>query len=144
MISEVVRDLVTKVSSVASLENSTGAALGGKGTDPGLVKLPLPAAWVMYAKDDVDEEPFGHGRGPGSVPGREVVLATCSVLIYVPYTTQDNLLDVQFPLIESVITTIRGTKGPSGHKWRYMGQKLALVYPDRLAYEQHYTLTAMV
>lgn len=145
MISENVADLIAKIQTLPQLASSSGLAIGGKGTDPGLLKIPLPAAWIMYSKDDVDEAPFGQGGAqPGLVPAQEVVLATCSVLIYLPYTDQDDLLNVQLPLLESVITAIRGKIAPSGHRWRYVGQKLALVYPDRIAYEQHYTLTAML
>ncbi len=145
MIVENLQDLVSKVRSVEALSSSSGLALGGKGTDPGLVKIPLPAAWIMYAKDDVDEEPFGHSsHPPGMVPSFETLLITCSILIYVPYISEEDLLTTQFPLLESVPLAIRGTEAPSGHRWRYLGQKLALVYPDRLAYEQHYTLTAVM
>jgi len=144
MISENVSDLIAKITSLPEFENSAGLALGGKGTDPGLVKVNLPAAWVMYSKDDVDEEPFGHNSHPGMVPSLQVSLVTCSILIYLQYTTQEDLLAVQFPLLERVILSIRGSTAPSGHRWRYLGQKLALVYPDRIAYEQHYTLTAML
>jgi hypothetical protein len=68
------------------------------------------------------------------------------VVIYVPYVSQDDLLTVQFPLLESVIAAVRdnGSEATSGNRWRYIGQKLAMVYPDRLAYEQHYTLDAFM
>lgn len=146
MIAENLLDLITKVTSIEALATSSGLALGGKGSDPGLQKLPLPAAWIMYAKDDVDEDPIGHGNAhsPGMVPAVQALSVLISILIYIPYTTQDDLLNVQLPLLETVIKTIRGTDAPSGHRWRYLGQKLALVYPDRIAYEQHYTLTAVM
>ena len=145
MIAENAADLVAKVTSVPALTSSAGLAVGGKGSDPGLLKIPLPAAWVMYTKDDVDEAPFGHGGSqPGMVPSQQVVMLTCSVLIYLPYASQADLLETQLPLLEAVVNAVRGTLAPSGHRWRYLGQKLALVYPDRIAYEQHYTLTAMI
>lgn len=136
-------DLVARVTSVPELTNSAGLAVGGRGNDPGLIKIPLPAAWVMFGKDMNEEDVPGsspHG-GFNMVGASTTVLATYSVLIYVPYLSQDDLLNVQFPLLLSVIRAIRGQEAPSGHRWRYTGQKLALVYPDRLAYEQHYTLT---
>jgi hypothetical protein len=146
MITENLTHLVSLVTSVPSLSASAGLAVGGKGSDPGMIKIPLPAAWVMYTKDDVDEPPYGKTNSdqPGIVGAVQAVLATCSVLIYLPYSTQDDLLTVQFPLLESVIKAVHGKEAPSYHRWRYIGQKLALVYPDRIAYEQHYTLSAML
>lgn len=145
MISENLEDFVDKVKSVPVLASSAGLAIGGKATDPGLLKIPLPAAWIMYTSDNPDEPPYGRGgEQPGMVPAVEVLLATVSVLVYLPYTTQDDLLQNQFPVLESVVKAIRGTTAPSGHRWRYIGQRLAFVYPDRIAYEQHYTLTAIM
>jgi hypothetical protein len=145
MISECVADFIAKLTSVPELANSSGLTLGGKGTDPGLKTVPLPAAWVMYATDTVDEEPFGHSsHQPGMNPSGEVMLLAVHSLIYLPYATQEDMLTIQLPLLETVIRSIRGTEAPSGHRWRYLGQKLAVVLPDRIAYEQHYTLTAFI
>lgn len=143
MIAENLQDLISKVVSVPAFTASASLVLGGKGTDPGMLKVPLPAAWIMYSKDDADEPPFGHSSsGHGMVPATQVLLMTCSILIYLEYTTQSDMLSVQLPLLESIALAIKGTEAPSGHRWRYLGQKLAVVYPDRIAYEQHYTLTA--
>jgi hypothetical protein len=148
MISENAADLVARVTSVPALTASAGFALGGRGSDPGLVKIPLPAAWIMFGKDQVDEAPYGTSQtgGGGLVPTGENIQQIFSVVIYVPYLSQDDLLNVQFPLLEAVITAVRGNgePAPSGNRWRYIGQKLAMVYPDRLAYEQHYTLDAFM
>jgi hypothetical protein len=145
MIADIAADLVERVTSVPALANSSGLAIGGRGADPALTKIPLPAAWIMFGKDQVDESPYGSsqsgGRG-GLIPNGENIQLVFSVVIYVPYVSQDDLLTVQLPLLESVIAAVRdsGRAAPSGHRWRYIGQKLAMVYPDRLAYEQHYTI----
>lgn len=145
MIAENVGDFIAKLVTVPALANSSGLALGGKGVDAGLRQVALPCAWVMYAKDDADEEPFGSGgHQPGLVASPGVMKVTISILIYLPYSDQVDLLTIQFPLLETVVKAIHGTRAPSGHRWRYLGQKLALVYPDRIAYEQHYTLTALM
>ncbi|MGZ3325701.1 MAG: hypothetical protein ACXU85_00990 [Xanthobacteraceae bacterium] len=148
-ISENAEDLVARVTSVPALATSAGLALGGRGADPALTKIPLPAAWIMFGKDQVDESPYGtsqSGMRGGLTPNGENVQQVFSVVIYVPYVSQDDLLTVQFPLLESVIAAVRGDgkPAPSGNRWRYTGQKLAMVYPDRLAYEQHYTLDAFM
>lgn len=149
MIAENAADLVARVTSVPALANSAGLALGGRGADPALTKIPLPAAWIMFGKDQVDESPYGSSQsgGRGSlIPNGENIQQVFSVVIYVPYLSQDDLLTVQFPLLESVVAAVRGNgqAAPSGNRWRYIGQKLAMVYPDRLAYEQHYTLDAFM
>ena len=135
MISACALDLIARVTSIAAFTNSASFTLGGHGVDPVLVKIPLPAAWLLYRGDGQDED-----AREAIVPGVEVMLSAWSVILYVPYADQTDFLTVQFPLMESVITTIRGKTAPSGHRWRYTGQKLVNVLPDRIAYEQRYTL----
>lgn len=145
MIPELAQDLVTRVASIPALAASTGLALGGRGADPTLTQLPPPAAWVIYRGDTPDEPPYGNAHGgPALVPGVQIMLQAFAVIVYLPYTDQADLIDVQFPLLESVIQAIRGQDSPSGHRWRYVGQKLSLVYNDRIAYEQRYTADAVL
>jgi hypothetical protein len=145
MIADIAEDLVERVTSVAGFEGRAGLAIGGRGADPAMTKIPLPAAWIMFGKDQVDESPYGSSQSGGCgglIPNGENIQLVFSVVIYVPYLSQDDLLTAQFPLLESVIKAVRGDglAAPSGNRWRYIGQKLAMVYPDRLAYEQHYTI----
>lgn len=138
MIAENAQHLLSMVQSVPLLAQKSGFAVGGQAPDPGLSKIPLPAAWVILSGDkcgDDDEK---------MRPAIEVVTLTFVVMLYVPYLGQSDLLANQFPLLEQVIQAVRGQKAPSGHRWRYMGQQLALVNADKLAYEQRYTLTATI
>ena len=146
MIAENAADLVARVKSIPALTNSAGLAIGGKAGDPSLLKIPPPVAWILFGGDQADEEPYtaSSRTGPGMVPSVEVVLAIFRVLVYVPYINDDDLLTNQYPLLESVIRAIRGQQAPSGHRWRYLGQKLTLVYTDRLAYEQRYSLDMVI
>jgi hypothetical protein len=149
MISENAADLVARVASVAGFEGRVGLAIGGRGADPAMTKIQLPAAWVLFGKDQVDESPYGSsqsGSRGGLIPNGENIQQVFSVVIYVPYLSQDDLLGNQFPLLESVIAAVRdnGREAPSGNRWRYIGQKLAEVKPERLGYEQHYTLDAFM
>jgi hypothetical protein len=151
VITECAADLLARVRTVPALAGAnTGLAIGGKALDPGLLKKAPPFAWVLYA----GEAPYTSAAqgGAGLIPNQEEMLTTWRVVVYVPYTTDDDLLNTQYPLLESValavkstITTgpIGGTESPNGYRWRYVGQKLALVYADRLGYEQHYTLQAV-
>lgn len=154
MIAECAADLLARVQGVSALAERSSISLGGHSIDPGLLKIPLPAAWVMYGGDQPDEAPYGtSGQGGyGLVPAAQVMLSNWRVVVYVAYTSDADLLTNQFPLLEAVAkavkTAVTDPSGdivaPSGHRWRYTGQKLALVYNDRLAYEQHYTLDMVI
>ena len=138
------RDLLARIRTIPELENSCGMTVGGRADDPGMTNVPLPAAWIMHARDDVIEDPKGaDDSGSALVPVVESVQYSTSVLIYVPYTTEAELLDLWFPLLNSVKRAIHAKPAPNGSRWRYMGQKLAIVHPKRLAYEQHYSLTVL-
>jgi len=144
MISEISTDLLNKVRSVPSLASSTSFAIGGKAEDPSLKSIPLPACRLILMSIFADEDPHttGSSRGPGIVPKTQVVLFDLRALVIVPYLTDSDILNVQFPLLEAVMTTVKGTPAPSGHRWRFLGQKLSFVYPDRMGYEQRFTLDA--
>ena len=148
MIAEDAADLVARIVTVPALAATTGITLGGKGADPGLINIPLPACWVTFSHHQVDENPYGpSSRGaPGSVPQVENTLATFAAVIFVPYIDDNDMLTVQFPLLEAVIKAVKANMGqaPSGNRWRFVGQKLSLVQPTRLGYEQHYTLRMMI
>lgn len=130
------QDLYTKLATVSALANSAGFAVGGKQSDPALTKIPLPAAWVLLGNDKpMDDE-------TGLVPATQVLLVEYLVLVYVPYTSQSDLIGTQFPLLRSARTSIHATTAPNGYRWKYMGQKLVLVNPDRLCFEQRYAIRA--
>ena len=146
MIAENAADLLARVKSIEALTNAAGLAIGGRAGDPSLLKIPPPAAWILFGGDQADEEPHTAGArgGPGMVPSVQIIMAIFRVLVYVAYVDDNDLLTNQYPLLESVIRAIRGQPAPSGHRWRYLGQKLTLVYNDRLAYEQRYTLDMVI
>lgn len=156
MITECAADLLARVRNVPALAGvNSGLSIGGKAQDPQLLKKTPPFAWVLYGGEQPGEAPYGSSSqgGSGIVPSQEEMLSNWRVVVYVPYTTDDDLLTVQFPLLESIplavktsITTgpMGGIESPSGYRWRYVGQKLALVYADRLGYEQHYTLQLVI
>lgn len=144
MIAECAADLLAKVRTVSALASAASLSIGGRSADPGLIKIPLPAAWVTLGKDASDERDFEHGPASGFIPEAPLMIATFPVTIFVPYIDDADLLTVQFPLLESVVKAVHATESPSGYRWRYAGQRIALVYPDRLAYEQRYTLNYVI
>jgi hypothetical protein len=141
LIAECSADLSTKVKTVPALTNSAALTLGGKGNDPGLLKVPLPAAWISFRSDQVDEQDYTHGPHSGLIGPSQTQMGTWTVVVFIPYQTDDDLIGTQFPLLEAVVSAVHGTEAPSGYRWRFIGQRIALVYPDRLAYEQRFTLT---
>lgn len=146
MISEVANDLLAKIRSVPALASSTSYAIGGKATDPALKEIPLPACRLLFIAVTPDEDPrtIGSGRGGNIVPKSEVVLCDFRALVLVPYGDDADILNVQFPLLEAVAEAVKATPAPSGHRWRYFGLKLSFVFPDRLGYEQRFTLDAVL
>jgi len=127
-------DLYTKLATVAALANSAGFGVGGRPADPALTKIPLPAAWVLLGGDDpTDTE-------GGMVPAMQVLLVEYFVMLYVPYVSQDDLINVQFPLLRAARTAIHATDAPNGGRWLYQGQRLAGTNPDRLCYRQRYAI----
>jgi hypothetical protein len=145
MISEIANDLLTRVRTISDLSGTTSFAIGGKAADPSLKEISLPACRLILIQDYVDEDPMTRSShlGPEVVPKVQQILFTFSALVIVPYEDDISILNTQFPLLESVITTVHGeapTPLGGAHRWRYIGQKLSFVYPDRLGYEQRYTV----
>lgn len=141
MIAGLAADIVAKVKTVTALAASTALSIGGRTNDPGLLKIPLPAAWVVLKADGTDEANLSHGPNSGLIPPSQEMMATYAVTLFIPYISDADLLATQFPLLEAVVKAVHATDAPSGYRWRYVGQKIALVYPDRLAYEQRYTVS---
>lgn len=146
MIAEIAADLVARVKSVPALAASASLSLGGHGTDPALLKIPLPAAWVRYEGDSVDEAPYSTSSGGGMaiIPESQLMLCMASVIIYLPYISEADMIDNQYPLLEEVIHAVHAQEAPSFYRWRYFGQKIALVANDRMAFQQRYTLEMVI
>ena len=145
MIAECAADILAKVKTVPEFTTATGVmvglSIGGRSNDPGMLKIPLPAAWVSLKSDQTDEQEYTHGPSSGFIPNPQMMMATYAVMVFVPYVDDDDLLANQYPLLEAVASAVHATESPAGLRWRYIGQRIALVYPDRLAYEQRYTLS---
>jgi hypothetical protein len=137
MLAELATDLLEKVRTVTALADSVALTIGGKANDPDLTKIPLPAAWVVLRKEGKDTTPYDHTDSSGVVD-ELTIAAIWTVTVMVPYTNDEDMLGVQFPLLESVRKAIHKTESPSGFRWSYMNQRIALVYTNRLAYEQTY------
>jgi hypothetical protein len=142
MLAELAADLLEKVRSVEALADSTALTIGGKAKDPDLTKIPLPAAWVVMRKEGKDVTPYERTDMSGVVD--EYMLGGIwTVTVMVPYLSDEDLLTTQYPLLESVRKAVHkepvAIEAADGSmRWAYMGMRIALVYTDRLAYEQTY------
>jgi hypothetical protein len=146
MIAECTQDLYTKLAAVqvgtaTPLAQSVGLTVGGQGADPGMVQIPLPAAWILPASG-VNQTPENLLTIP---PRTQLQLSTYVVMLHLPYTNQGGLLTNEYPLLEAVQQTINGTTAPGGSRWWCKGYKLEAINKDRLIYEvQFITYQAIV
>ena len=138
MIAEHAADLLAKIRTVTALASATSMTIGGRSSDPGMVKIPLPACWLTFARDDNDVQSYERGE-PSGLVGPCTVLGTYALTVMLPYVSEDDLLTVQFPTLEAIVNAVHGTAAPGGFQWRFLRQVISNVYPDRLAYEQRYT-----
>jgi hypothetical protein len=135
-------DLAARVRTVPALTGSAAFALGGHAADPGLKDIALPAAWIGLIGEQVEEAPFSPATPAGGIVSyMQVMLSTFSVIVIVDYSQEASLLGTQFPLMIDVMKAVHGQQSPSGHRWRYFGSKLAFTLPDRIGYDQRYTVT---
>ncbi|MHB1266289.1 MAG: hypothetical protein ACYCY2_01655 [Acidithiobacillus ferriphilus] len=128
------QDIFTKVSAIPALSASTGLTVGGQEPDPGLTKIPLPAAWVLFS----DATNQNTGQLENLPPRLSNVLLQQTIMLHLPYKSQSDLITVQLPLLEAVINEIQGTtigtSGVASQRWNFHSAKLAALNPDRLIY----------
>jgi hypothetical protein len=130
MIAECAQDLFTKIQAITSLAASTGLAAGGKAPDPGMANVTLPAAWIM-----ADEGETTLPNSDGQVKRQLSALLGFSVMLYVPYLSQSDLITNQLPLLQKVIHDVHGTDAPTGERWQFKRYKLRVANTDRLGYQ---------
>lgn len=125
-----VLDIYTKIQTLPALASSTGLTLGGKEPDPGMTKIPLPAAWVLI--------PAADNMNIGDLENRPPSLANVrlqqSIFLHLPYISQTDLLANQVPLLESVVATVQGTSvgTAGGPRWNLHSFKMAAINTDRI------------
>lgn len=129
MISELVADVVTKLNGVAQLSGKVGAALGGKQADPSMMKVPLPASWVIF-KGSRAADPHTAVN-----PSIQSLTGFVSAFVVIGYKDQDGLLDNEYPLLDECISAVRGSESPYYTRWRFENMDCVAINPDRLIYE---------
>jgi hypothetical protein len=125
------QDVFTKISALPALAQSTGLTVGGQEADPGLTKIPLPAAWVLFTGANNQNTGILENRPPTL----SNVLIEQTVMLHLPYESQSDLIAVQLPLMEAVINAIQGTPIGSAdvasQRWNFNSTKLVGLNPDR-------------
>jgi hypothetical protein len=135
--------LYTLLTSVSELTDSTGMSVSGTLPDPTAQDGPLPGAWLVYG-----------GRNPIDKPKNGVVAqgTMCQnlfvVMIYLDYSLgQDNLINVQLPILEKVVHAIAGqeiTGLGGGFRFSFEGERLASINPKRLSYEMRFSIVSSI
>jgi len=129
MIAECAKDLYDKVQAISALAASAGLAVGGKEGDPGMTKIPLPAAWIL-AHNGVTTLPPTDGQVKQKTTAQLVYV----VMLHVAYISQSDLINNQLPLLQAIINKVHGTDSPTGERWAFKDYLLTLVNTDRLGY----------
>lgn len=129
------QDIVAKVNSVAEFDGRVGLAVGGKQHDPTNQQITMPAAWVIYTGDDLIA---------GSQMNPQVQNYTCNfvVKILVNYADETSLSTVELPLLHKVAKVVQGSEPTNypGFVWSYDGQGLESLDPDRMVWQQQYSI----
>jgi len=129
----VTQDLVDTVKAVASFSNRVGLAVGGQEIDPINRDLTRPAAWVIYIGDD-----FVSGNTMN--PCNTLIKLNFIVKILIDYDSEANLISTHLPLLHEVAQAVQGGEPAPGSKWLYEGQGLEALEPDRMVWNQQYSI----
>ena len=139
MIAQAINELFGYVKSVRGLV-SVGLVVGGKAPDPGLTKVPLPAAWLIHEGGKNTQDVVRP-----NLPVNATIQLHYAVMVYVPYTSQSDLIGTQYPLLEALIAGVHGqTSNVTGQRWYYAKHRLVLLNPDRLGFHVSFILDAAV
>lgn len=132
MIGSIASDLVTQIKTVSALGNRVGLVVGGTEIDPINRNITLPAVWVIFVGDEaVSDTQFNKSQS---------IKLNFVVKVLMDYSNESDLVDTQFTLLEDVIKAVRGGIPSVGAKnWRYNGQTLDEMTPERLVWDQSYS-----
>lgn len=138
MIGTLATDLLTKLKTITEFGTTTprvGLTIGGKTLDPIMENITKPACWVVFTGDANTNQ----DRLPNAC--NKTLSYSFVVKIVIDYKTDNDMINVQFPVLEDVVSTIHGTK-VSGRSdmWRYIGQALEEITDKRVVFNQTYTI----
>lgn len=130
-ISTAATDLITKVKTVAALNQRVGITSGGSKNDPEMIQAPRPSAWIVFTGDV--------NTSPGQPACEASLQLTFIVKVLLDYKNDTDILTNQLPILSQIQKTVHGSTAPNGMKWQYNGQSIEEM-TDRLVYAQQYSL----
>ena len=136
MISDLVKDLINKISTVTALGGRVGAVVGGTETDPTMSEAPVPFAWVVFGGDT----PMNDSEGGQAYRRVKYNFTVVSAIGY--GVTEQDMFDNCIPVLESIQNAVSGTQGDNKYVdlWKYEGQELQAVFPTRLVYHINFSI----
>lgn len=129
------QDLYEKLNALPILAGKVGLTTGGKKQDPAMSTLPLPGAWAVLTSLMVV------GPKLPIAPKTQAMQCGFSVMLFIAYGTQADLVNNQYPIISKVIAAVSGQEAPTGVRWAFEDMKAILINPDRLGYELRFSIT---
>jgi hypothetical protein len=134
MIDQLSVELFNNISSITELNGRIGYVLGGKEDDPDLKNIPIPSAWVLFSGEEPSE------NKPSVIPKSLFLNTHFSVLVYIPYNDQTDLINNQYILLEKIKKSVHGKNSVSGHRWYYEGSILRMIHFDRQGFELRFSI----
>lgn len=138
MIGTICSEVYDLVRAIPALASSTGLVVGGKEPDPGMVKIPLPAAWILPFRGENRQD-----KNDPLPPSTAMVEHMVMVVLLVPYATQPELIASYYPLVDAVIAAVHGQQLAGGQRAFWRDYELKLVNPDRLGFHILFDVPAL-
>lgn len=136
-VNTIAQSLVDRIKTVAAYEGKVGFMIGGSATNDRFSRdLPPPSAWVVYVGDQLDEEPDMYSC-------QQKIRLNFDVRIVVGITSEDDIINVQLPLLHETVEAVLGQEPIPGGHWSYDGQGL-ITMDSRLVWSQRYSITTML
>lgn len=136
MIGIAAQDLVTKLKAIPGAPFGTparvGLALGASKYDPNMEKIQVPNVWVVFI-NDVNNQP--------TIKCTPTIELNFIVKIQLSYTTEQDLIVSQLPILEKTIKAVHGQPSPNGFYWIYRGSQLDTIQAGKAVFDQQYSLT---
>ena len=134
------QDIVDKLKTVPEFTRDgvtyVGLAVGNTENDPINRDLPRPACWPVFTGVTVVDS--------SAIATQNVSVTYTFVLkVLVDYGDEASLIATHFPLLEKIITTVKGTgvNNLTGHKWAFDGMSLEDFDPDRMVWVMNLSVT---
>lgn len=133
--------LVSYLQSIASL-NAVLSVYNVKDLVDGLTGVKYPVAGVVYDGLRSVPEP---GAGPTDRKGLSAeVIFSVMLLLRTEAYGPTNQKDIAIDLLDSIRDRIKGTSGPSGHRWRFVVEAPASEQKGSIIWAQRWALPVML